>query len=227
MSLVHEWPASERPRERLLAWGPEGLTDAELLALVVGASARGCGGVVQTCRDILARCNGLSGLARSSPGELMQVQGIGTARACAIAATVELCRRLEGDALRRGDAVTCAAEVHRRLRPRLSVLVQETFWVLALDAKNRVLALRQVAQGSATQVEVHPREVFGPAVREGAAAIIVAHNHPSGDPEPSEQDRTLTTRLKRSSEILGIPLLDHVIVAGATFVSLADRGLLY
>jgi DNA repair protein RadC len=209
----------------MLARGPEGLSDAELLALVVGASARGCGGVVETCRDILARCNGLAGLARSSPGELMRVQGIGLARACAIVATVELSRRMESDALCRGEAITSAAEVHRRLRSRLSVLTQETFWVLALDAKNRVLALRQVAQGSATQVEVHPREVFGPAVREGAAGIIVAHNHPSGDPEPSEQDRMLTTRLKRASEILGIPLLDHVVVGCSGFVSLADRGL--
>lgn len=226
MASVSEWPAPERPRERLLARGPAELTDAELLALVVGASCRGSGGAVETCRHLLARFEGLPGLGRSQPGELMQTRGIGTARACALTASLELARRLEGAASLRGDPIGCAEDVVRRLRPRLAGVHQETFWVLALDAKHRLLATRQVAQGSVTSVEVHPREVFQGPVRESAAAVIVAHNHPSGDPEPSREDERLTLRLLQAGEILGIPLLDHVIVAGRSFVSLAARGLL-
>jgi DNA repair protein RadC len=226
MTPMRRWPASERPRERMLACGPEGMTDAELLALVVGTSSRGSGGVLQTCRELLVRFGGLAGLARCPPTELTQVPGIGRARACAVAAAVELARRLEGSELEPGAPIRCAADVYRRLRPRLARRGHEVFLVLALDAKHRVAAVRQVAQGSATSVEVHPREVFAPLVREAAAAVIVAHNHPSGDPEPSAQDEQLTARLKRAGEVLGIPLLDHVIVGASRFVSLSERGLI-
>jgi len=208
----------------MLAHGPEGLSDAELLCLVVGSSSRGSGGALQTCRELLTRFGGLGGLGRCPPRELMQIRGIGPARACALAAALELSRRLESTVLERGEPITCAAEVHRRLRPRLMHRDHEVFLVLALDARHRVIGVRQVAQGSATSVEVHPREVFGPLVREAAAAVIVAHNHPSGDPEPSEHDRQLTDRLRRAGELLGIPLLDHVVIGAAGYVSLAERG---
>jgi DNA repair protein RadC len=226
MIPMREWPLGERPRERLLAVGPEGLAEAELLALVLGSSSRDCGGVVEVARALLARFGGLDGLARARAGELMQLPGIGAARACAVAGALELGRRLDGAAVRRGDPMSCAADVHRALRWRLALLEHETFWVIALDAKHRALALRQVAQGSATSVEVHPREVFGVAVREAAASVIVAHNHPSGDPEPSAEDRELTLRLRRASEILGIPLLDHIVIAAGGYVSLASRGVI-
>ena len=218
------WPASERPRERLLGLGPGGMTDAELLALVLGTSTRGSGGVLQTSCDLISRFNGLDGLVRCQPGELMQVPGIGVARACAVTAVGELARRVEGRHLRRGDPIRCAEDAFRRVKASLSLLTQEVFVVLGLDAKHRVLGLRQVAQGSATSVEVHPREVFAPLVREGAAAAIVAHNHPSGDPEPSAEDRALTRRLAGAGVLLGIPVLDHLVVGGGEWVSLADRG---
>jgi len=208
----------------MLVQGPASMTDAELLSLIIGSSSRGAGGVVETCRQLLLRFGGLDGLARSHPGELMQVTGIGCARACAVAAAAELGRRLQSLSLLRGDPISCAEDVYRRLRPRLASLSQETFWVLALDARHRVLSVRQVAQGGATSVEVHPREVFVPLVRESAAAVIVAHNHPSGDPEPSTQDEELTDRLRRAGEVLGIPLLDHIVVGASTYVSLASRG---
>ena len=221
-----QWPASERPRERLLGQGPTGMTDAELLALVLGTSSRGAGGVLQTSRDLISRFHGLDGLGRCQPGELMSVPGIGEARACAVTAIMELARRVEGRCLRRGDPIQCAEDAYRRLKAGLALLSQEVFAVLALDGKHRVLCSRRVAQGSATSVEVHPREVFGPLIREGAAAAIVAHNHPSGDPEPSAEDRVLTSRLARAGELLGIPLLDHLVVGAGGYVSMAERGLL-
>ena len=156
----------------------------------------------------------------------MSVPGIGEARACAVTAVMELARRVEGRYLRRGDPIHCAEDAYRLLKAGLALLSQEVFAVLALDGKHRALGLRRVAQGSANSVEVHPREVFGPLIREGAAATIVAHNHPSGDPEPSDEDRVLTSRLGRAGELLGIPVLDHLVVGAGGYVSMAERGLL-
>lgn len=226
MLSINDWPRGERPRERLLARGAATLTDAELLALVLGASSRGSGGVVETARALLARLGGLDALTRSRPGELMATCGIGAARACALLAVVELARRFDGSAALRGTPITAAGDVYRCVRARLAILDHELFLTLSLDAKHRVLAISQVAQGGATSVEVHPREVFMPGVREAAAAVIVAHNHPSGDPEPSGEDRRLTSRLRKASELLGIPLIDHVIVGAGGYISLAERGLL-
>jgi DNA repair protein RadC len=220
---ISAWPLFERPRERLLDQGAATMGEAELFALVLGSSTRGSGGVLETSREILRRFGGLPGLARASPRELMQIAGIGTARACAIAAVVELGRRLAGAAHDRGEPLVCAEDVFRRLQARFVPMEQEVFLVLSLDAKHRMISVRQVAQGSATSVEVHPREAFRPAIREGAAAVIFVHNHPSGDPEPSLQDRELTSRLKQAGELLGIPVLDHVILGAGAFASLFDR----
>jgi len=202
------------------------MTDAELLALVLGTSSRGVGGVLQTSRHLISRFNGLVGLGRCQPGELMAVPGIGEARACAVTAVMELARRVEGAYLQRGDPIHRAEDAYVRFKASLSLLSQEVFAVLALDGKHRVLGLKQVAQGTATSVEVHPREVFGALIREGAAAAIVAHNHPSGDPEPSDEDRVLTARLGQAGELLGIPVLDHLVVGAGGYVSMAERGLL-
>lgn len=206
--------------------GSAGLTDGELLALVLGGGSGGgaSGPLLEISRGLLARFGGLRGLARSHPRELTEVPGIGAVRACAVAAVVELARRIEAGAQLRGEAVSSSADAYRLVRPHLALMDQEIFVVLALDARHRALALHRVAQGSATSVEVHPREVFLPAVREGAAAVVVAHNHPSGDPEPSPQDHQLTHRLKQASEIMCIPLLDHLVVGAGAYVSLADRG---
>lgn len=201
------------------------MTDAELLALVVGASGPGTGGVLEACRQLLASFGGLEALSRCRPRELMQVSGIGMARACAVAAVMELARRVQKGPNDPGHPISCSSDAYRWIKPKLTLLDHEIFVVLALDSKNRVQALHHVARGSVNSVEVQPREVFGPCIREGAAAAIVAHNHPSGDPQPSPDDRRLTGRLRQAGEILGIPLLDHLIVGRGTYVSLADRGL--
>ncbi len=226
MAPIHKWPASERPRERLLGHGPEVMTDAELLSLILGSSCRGAQGVLETCRELLIQFGGLDGLSRCQPRELMKVPGIGQAKACAISAAMELSRRLESDFSLKGEPLASAEDVYRRLKPMMTRLRQEVFFIVALDAKHRVLAIRQVAMGGVNSVEVHPREVFGALVREAATAVIVAHNHPSGDPEPSVEDEQLTERLHQAAEIIGIPLLDHVILGAEAYVSFAGRGLL-
>jgi len=222
---IKHWPISEQPRERMLGLGPSGLTDGELLALVLGASSPGAGGVLQTARALLDRFGGLRGVARHQPSALMQVPGIGQARACAVGAILELARRIETDTPA-GQSVRSSRDAYRLVRPRLLLLEHEVFVVLALDTRHRALGVHQVAQGSATSVEVHPREVFAPVMQQAATALIVAHNHPSGDPEPSLDDRHLTRRLMQASEIMGIPILDHLVVGYGGFVSMADRGLI-
>lgn len=224
VATLQHWPLSERPRERLMAGGADGLSDAELLALIVGATTRGAGGVIDTCRELLSRVGGIEALERCRIGELLHVPGIGPARACALVAVGELSRRLRARGPRRGEALSRSEAVYRCVSGRLAGLRHEVFVVLALDAKNRLLSTTQVAQGSVTGVEVHPREVFAPLLREQAAAGIVAHNHPSGDPEPSAADRQLTERLAHGGRLLGIPLLDHVVVGDGSFISFADRG---
>ena len=209
-----------------MSLGPEGMTEAELLALILGCSTHGSGGVLETARRLLRHLDGLKGLSNCGVGELMQVPGIGQARASALCAVVELSRRLGGSTVRRGTPVRCAEDAYLLVRSHLTRRRQELFISLALDARHRVLALRQVARGSATGVEVHPREVFGPAVREGAVAVLVAHNHPSGDAEPSDEDAALTVRLGRAGDLLGIPLLDHLVVGAGGYTSLAERGVI-
>lgn len=226
MGAVLHWPAYERPRERLLTEGAQRLSDTELLALVVGSSARGSGGVLHTCRRLLDRFGGLHGMSHCGVGELMAESGIGRARACALVAMFELGRRQVGRPALRGDPLTRSEQVYQRLRGRIGSLSQEVFIVLALDARNRLLSLWQVSQGTGVSVEVHPREVFAPLLREAATAAIVAHNHPSGDPSPSDDDREITARLAHAGKLLGIPLLDHIIVGGDGYVSLAERGLI-
>jgi DNA repair protein RadC len=222
---LKDWPVTEQPRRRLMSLGAGGLTDAELVALVLGASPRP-GGVMEASRELLQRFGGLRGVVRSHPAALMKVGGVGEARACALGAVIELARRLEASLVGRPGPVHRSADVFRLVRPRLSLLDHEVFLVLPLDAKHRPLGVHQVAQGGAASVEVHPREVFAPVVREAGTAVIVAHNHPSGDPEPSLDDRQLTTRLVQAGEIMSIPVLDHLVVGAGIYVSLADRGLL-
>jgi DNA repair protein RadC len=171
---------------------------------------------------LLRETGGLVDLARANPRELARIHGIGTARAARLVAAFQLGKRALADQPDSKIIVKEAADVFRHLRPRLQGLAQEVFLVLALDARNVIMDEIEVARGSLTGVDVHPREVFRPLVRQAAAAAVVAHNHPSGDSQPSEEDIGLTHRLRVAGEILGIPILDHVIVAGEDFSSVAE-----
>lgn len=212
---------NDRPRERLLTYGGDRLSTEELLAMVLGTGTRGRG-AVEVAREALACVGGITAMARASPRELMTISGIGAARATRVAAAFHLGRRATevgpGDStLRSPDAV------FQRLRCRMDGLTQEIFVVLALDVRHSVIDEIEVARGCLTGVEVHPREVFRPLIRMAAAAAVVAHNHPSGDPTPSPEDVFLTRRLREVGEIVGIPVLDHIVVGRGSYVSLAER----
>ena len=207
------------PRERLLQDGGERISSDELVAIMLGT--RG----VAVARALLAHCGGLAALSRSSPRELVSVPGVGIARATRLAAAFHLGRRaLVSSACARDAPLASAADVYGRLRPRVDGLAQEVFLVLALDVRNVVTEEIEVARGCLTGVEVHPREVFRPLIRGAAAAAIVAHNHPSGDPTPSPEDLALTDRLRNVGELVGIPLLDHIVIGRGDYVSLAERS---
>ena len=200
--------------------GGEPLSTEELIALVLGTGRRGHS-AVEVARALLGHAGGLNNLSRASPRELEAVPGVGLARASRLVAAFHLGRRALA---KPGEAPVMlqAADVFRYLRPRLGGMVQEVFCVLALDARNNLIAEIEVARGTLTAVEVHPREVFRPLVRQAAAAAVVAHNHPSGDPRPSEEDLELTARLRRAGDLLGIPILDHVVIGAEGYVSLAE-----
>ena len=221
---ILEWPASERPRERLLECGVRALADSELLALVLRTSAVRGRTVFEQARNLLAEMGGLAALAGAAPTELAAKDGLGIASAAALAAAFELGRRAAHVRVERGVAFNGSRDVFRHFRGELAALRQEVFYVVLLDAKHRKLRDVRVSQGSLTSTIVHPREVFAPAVRESAAAVILVHNHPSGDPAPSSEDVSLTRRLREAGEVIGIRVLDHVIVGAESHFSFADSG---
>ena len=218
-------PPRPGPRERLAAQGPEVLSDAELLALLLGTGRRG-NPALRVAEGLLDQHGGLAGLARAATGELRATPGVGPAKAATVLAALEVGRRLAGRRLLPGDPIRGPADVHRHFHPRLRDAPCERFLVLLLDGRHRVMREVQTSQGTLTASLVHPREVFRPALREAAAAVVLVHNHPSGDPTPSREDREITARLARAGALLGVPVLDHVVVAEQGYVSLREEGAL-
>ncbi len=223
MTALLSWIPDDRPRERLSAQGPHSLSDAELLALLLGSGRPGLN-AVDMAQAILTAVGGLAGLAQATGPELRQHPGIGAARAAVIQAALELGRRVSGSRPERGRRLAAAADLWSHYRARLSFAPSEEFWVIGVDVRHRVVLEACIARGSLTGVEVHPREVFRPLIRASAAAALLCHNHPSGDPSPSRQDLELTARLKEVGELCGIAILDHVVVAAEGYTSLAERG---
>lgn len=213
----------DRPRERLASLGPEALSDAELVALVLRTGGRAASAVAVATRT-LASHGGLRALAGAASRQLSAEHGIGPAKAASLLAAFELGRRLAAQRLRPGQALCSPAEVAAAFHPRLRDAAHERFVAVLLDGRHRVLRDVVVSQGTLTASLVHPREVFRPALREAAAALILVHNHPSGDPSPSREDAEVTRRLARAGRLLGIEVLDHVIVAEQGFSSLRERG---
>jgi DNA repair protein RadC len=220
---IRDWPAGERPREKLLARGATALSDAELLALFLGSGLRG-GDAVDTARALLAAHGPLRALLDRSPAALAALPGLGPARACTLAAALELGdRRLAGE-LARGEALTDPQAAGRYFARRLRHQPREVFAALFLDTRHRALAFEELFRGTVDGAEVHPREVARLALAHNASAVIVGHNHPSGNPEPSAADHAVTARLKQALALVDIRLLDHVIVGDGPPVSLAGRG---
>ncbi|HZR82022.1 MAG TPA: DNA repair protein RadC [Candidatus Binatia bacterium] len=221
--MLHEQVSEDCARDRVERAGVESLTDAELLSLVLGRGRSGVA-VAAVVRRLRARYPDLEDLAAASLAELAAVAGVGPARAAAIGAAVALGRRVDHRSLAPGEPIGGSADVHRHFHPRLAALRQERFYVVLLDGKGRLMREVRVSEGSLTASLVHPREVFRFAIREAAASVILVHNHPSGDPDPSPEDVTLTARLRSAGDLLGIRVLDHVVIGRGRWASFADLG---
>lgn len=213
------------PRERLAGIGAHQLSEPELLALVLGTGSPG-EPVTQLAQRLVDEHRGLAGLARLGLGELAAIRGLGHGKACRLVGAFEVGRRIVERPLVRGARIGSSRDLDAALRPRLGTLDVEQFIVVPLDARNRVLGEFRVGLGSTTYCPVSPADVFRVAIREAAAGIVVAHNHPSGDPSPSPEDIDLTIRLVRAGEVIGVSVLDHVIVGREGFFSFLDAGLL-
>jgi DNA repair protein RadC len=224
---ITDWPDDQRPRERLLALGPAALADAELLAIFLRVGVKGMS-AVDLARALLTHFdNSLTRLAAATPQELIAVNGIGPAKAAQLVATLELARRGLREELRQPATLNTPGAVRDWLRLRLAPLRHEVFVALWLDAQNRLIADEELFRGTLTQTSVYPREVIKQALARNAAAVILAHNHPSGVAEPSPADELLTRVLKQALTLVDVRLVDHFIVAGnATPLSFAERGLL-
>jgi DNA repair protein RadC len=222
---IADWPLQERPRERLLAQGAAGLSDAELVAVCLRSGIRGKS-AVDLARELIAAFGGLTGLLAADLPKLLQVKGLGTAKAAQIGAVIELARRSLCEGTKAGSALTSPGAVRDYLRLALAARDREVFVVLFLDAQHRVKSAVEMFQGSLTQTSVYPREVVKAALAANAAAVIFAHNHPSGVAQPSQADELLTRQLREALALVEVRVLDHFIVAGNQTLSFAERGLL-
>jgi DNA repair protein RadC len=220
---ITNWPESERPRERLLAQGASSLSDAELVAVLLRTGVRGRS-AVDLARDLIERCQGIAGLLERIATE--NVKGLGTAKRAQFVAALELARRSLSEQMKKRSALTSPGAVRDYLRLTLAARAHEVFVCIWLDAQHRVIDCAEVFRGTLTQTSVYPRYIVKAALAANAAAVIFAHNHPSGAAQPSQADELLTRNLKEALALVEVKVLDHFIVAGSQAISFAERGLL-
>lgn len=221
---VHEMPTGERPRERLERYGAATLQTSELLAIIFGSGIRG-ENVVDLSARLLRDFSGLGGLLAADLGVLCAQHGLGPAKAMQLKAMLELCRRLSVLAPEQRPAITCPADAANLVMLEMGYLAQEQLRVLCLDTKNTVVHQQTIYQGTVNTSVVRAAEVYKPAITRTSPAIIVLHNHPSGDPTPSPEDVRTTEQLRKAGEVLDIELLDHLVIGHQRFVSLKERRL--
>ena len=226
---ITRWPAQERPRERLLQHGPQTLTEAELLGILLGKGTRRKT-AIDLGRELLDRFESLPKLFSRSPTELTSVKGVGSAKAATLSAAFELVRRLQSKLQSQKEDTNAgfrkSADVAHRYLPLMRDLRKEVFKVLLLNRANRLVKEVLISEGTLDASIVHPRDVFREAILEPAAGVILIHNHPSGNPSPSEEDIRITKQLAEAGRLLGIKVHDHIILAGGSYRSLADDGLM-
>lgn len=225
---IKDWPEDERPREKLLKKGANSLSDGELLAIILRT---GDGTTKQSAMDhartLLSEFKSLRNLSSAGINEIRKtkgIKGIGPAKVATILAAFEIGRRLSKEEFRSGDTFRCSEDVFRHYHSTMRDKKKESFLAILLDSKNKVIKEVDISTGSLTASIVHPRELFNPAIKEFAAAMILIHNHPSGDPTPSREDIELTKRLRDAGELLGIKILDHIIIGDGSHISLAEMG---
>ena len=225
--MVRDLPKEERPREKLLQRGSSALSDTELLAILLRTGTSSVS-VLRLAEEVLAkyRDKGLVSLMNMTAQEIASIHGIGLAKAASVVAAVELGRRLSVRAAQNVEKIEGPEDVAHYVMPMLRYEQKEHFLVMLLDVRNGVIGLPTISVGSLTASIAHPREIFREAIRHSAASIILIHNHPSGDPSPSREDIQLTKQMTKAGEIMGIPVLDHVIVAGDHFISIKEANCL-
>jgi DNA repair protein RadC len=223
---ITDWPKDERPRERLLMQGAAALSDAELLAIFLRVGVRGKS-AVDLARDLISNFGSLNRLFAASAAEFSLIPGMGPAKFAQLQAVLEMSRRALVEEMKQGIAFATPGAVRDYLRLHLSGLAHEVFFALWLDAQNRLIAAEELFRGTLTQTSVYPREVVKKALWHNAAAVVLAHNHPSGLSEPSSADQLLTRELKQALALVDVRVLDHFIVAGQYQpLSFAERGLI-
>jgi DNA repair protein RadC len=222
---IAQWPADERPREKLIAKGPAALSDAELVAILFRTGIKGRS-AVDLARDALGQCGSVSALLSAERSAFRLIAGLGDAKYAQVQAVLEMSRRALRETLDRGAALSSPRHVRDYLRLTLQGRPHEVFVAVFLDAQNRVLGVEELFRGTLTQTSVFPREIVKRALHYNAAAIIFAHNHPSGVAEPSRADEALTQTLKHTLALIEVKVLDHFVVGADAAMSFAERGLL-
>ena len=222
---VSYWPKSEQPRERLMAQGADALSEAELLAIFLRVGVKGMS-VLDLSRLLLQRFEGLRGLFRASEQELRKIKGMGTAKIATLQAIAALNERWFEERVRDRSFIECSGDVLTLLQHKFRDLDQEIFSVVFLDTKHRVISTEEMFRGTINTASVFPREIVKRALDLGAAAVIAVHNHPSGNPEPSSEDRRVTDDLKKACQLMELSLLDHIVVGSDGYFSFADKRLI-
>lgn len=221
---MKDLPIDERPREKLVKLGAEALSNAELLSIILrtGSTRQTA---VRLADELLARVEGLRGLIDVSVEELTKIPGIGPVKAMQLVALSELTRRLQA-AQHGRQKIESADELVELLMPQMRFATKEIFMLVLLNSQNQILAMQEISKGTVNETIVHPREVFREAIRRSSTALVLVHNHPSGDPEPSKEDLEVTHRLSEGGRLLGIEVLDHLIIGDGQYVSLRERGII-
>lgn len=223
---IKDWCATERPRERLEGYGAAALSTRELLAILIGSGTEGRSAVAVAAELLRGADGSLRRMAGSPAAELRRVAGVGPAVAARIGAALELGRRLAREGALERNRIRGPGDVYERCAPGMRDLAHEEFRVLLLDTRHAVVREMLVTRGTLDTSPVHPREVFKPAVQQSAAGVLLVHNHPSGDPTPSPADKAVTRQLEEAGRVLGIPVVDHVIIGDARYISFVQAGLL-
>lgn len=223
---IKDWPEDERPRERLLKYGADILSNAQIFAIILRTGSKD-ESAIDLARSLLKKFGTIREIESASISELCSVKGIGPAKASQIKAAFSLGKRLRGEPVDKKNPFKTSEDVYRFYSSKMDGLKKEVFICALLDSKNRPFKDITISEGTITSSLVHPREVFSPAIKESAVSVLFVHNHPSGDPSPSNDDIELTKRLVKTGELIGIAVLDHIIVGNnGSYISFLDKGLL-
>jgi len=222
---IKDWPEEERPRERLIKWGADKLSDTEVLAILLRTGYMKTT-AIELARQILHQFDGFRGLDAKSVAELCKIKGIGKAKAAQLKAALEMGKRVSKASLIEKEKIESSEDVYALVSPYLRDLTREVFKLLLLTSRNNLIAEKTVFEGSLTESLVNPREIIKEALNEAAASVVFVHNHPSGNPHPSQEDKQITSQLKTACQFVGISVLDHIIIGKNGYFSFAENGLI-